>query len=287
MIKKNLFKLIALAITLIPLTTFAQVGIGKVTPNFILDINTQNNPTDGVNLDGLNFDGQFFTNNNTSSVILGNTLLTGNIDVQFNSTTRFVFNNTTFLPSVNATNNTVMGALDIGRFDRHFRRVYSQAIHTNDNDVNGGLRINIGASGGTNSDYNFSDFAFYPVASNSKDLGRNGNFWRNFYFVNAFTPSDMTLKKNIKTNSHGINTILAIKTYEYQYKDDENEKIHLGVMAQELEKILPNLVTEKKKEDDKLAVNYLELIPVLVKAIQDQNSEIEALKKEIQVLKNK
>lgn len=287
MIKKTQFKLTVLTTMLFTFVTFSQVGIGKVTPNFILDINTQNNLIDGVNLDGLNFDGHFFTSNATSSVILGNTLTNGNIDIQFNNTTRFEFNNSTFLPAVNATNNTVLGALDIGRFDRHFRRVYSQAIHTNDNSVDGGLRINIGASGGINSDYNFSDFAFYPVASNNKDLGRNGNFWRNLYFVNAFTPSDMTLKTNITDNTYGLNTVLAIKTYEYEYKDDKAQKKHLGVMAQELDKILPNLVAEKKKEGDKLAVNYLELIPVLVKAIQDQNAEIESLKNEIQVLKSK
>lgn len=265
----------------------AQVGIGKVAPNFILDIYTQNNPIDGVNLDGVNFDGQFFTDSNTSSVILGNTLSTGSIDVQFNNITRFEFNNNAFLPAVNAVDNTVMGALDIGRFDRHYRRVYSQAIHTNDNSVNGGLRINIGAGGGVDSDYNFSDFAFYPQVSSNNDLGRNGNFWRNLYFVNAFTPSDMTLKKNIITNKYGLNTILAIKTYEYQYIGDKNQKKHLGVMAQELETILPTLVAEKKKESDKLAVNYLELIPVLIKAIQDQNTQIELLKEEIKTIKNK
>lgn len=278
--KSNFLLKITMTI-LLASNSFAQVGIGKTTPNYILDINVKGKNINGINLDAQNLDAQIFTNNQESSFVLGNTLTSGTIDLQFNSATRFEFNNNSLLPSINATSNVVSGAIDIGKFNKHFRRVYTQAIHTNDNSINGGLGINIGSGGGTNSDYNFTDFAFYPVVSNTRDLGRNGNYWRNLYFVNSYTPSDKSLKENITNNKYGLNTILAINTYKYEYINDAKNKKHYGVIAQELQKIIPELVVSDKSEDKKLAVNYLEMIPILIKAIQEQEVKIAALKNEI------
>ena len=58
-----------------------------------------------------------------------------------------------------------------------------------------------------------------------------------------------------------------------------------GFIAQEFEKVYPNLV--KNSEMGYKTINYIELIPVLVSKIQSLDAEIEALKNEIYILKNK
>ena len=163
--------------------SLAQVGINTTSPEKLLHIDASGLSSEGITISNTGFSAQLLTDSSTGNFILNNTLATGLFDLRFDNVSRYSFSSSVLLPGSNATNNTVADGIDIGRFDRHFRRVYSQAIHTNDNDPEGGLRINIGSSGGTVSDYNFSDFALYPVQSQVKDLGRNGNFWNNFFFI--------------------------------------------------------------------------------------------------------
>ena len=54
----------------------------------------------------------------------------------------------------------------------------------------------------------------------------------------------------------------------------------LGVLAQELKEIIPELTRQGTKEEDFMSVNYIGLIPVLIKAVQEQQSEIEELKQQ-------
>ena len=60
-----------------------------------------------------------------------------------------------------------------------------------------------------------------------------------------------------------------------------------GFIAQELQKVMPTLVTEGTDKDKLLSVNYIALIPVLTKAIQEQQKEIEELKKMVELLLKK
>ncbi len=50
----------------------------------------------------------------------------------------------------------------------------------------------------------------------------------------------------------------------------------MGFVAQEIQKVLPALVTEGADKDKLLSINYIAIIPVLVKAIQEQQSTIAA-----------
>ena len=64
---------------------------------------------------------------------------------------------------------------------------------------------------------------------------------------------------------------------------------HLGFIAQEINQIIPEIVDIQKKEDgtEIYGLKYAELVPVLVKAIQEQQTQIENLKSELQAMKNK
>ena len=142
-------------------------------------------------------------------------------------------------------------------------------------------------------DYRFNQDAFLPFGNRAKDLGINGNAWRNLYVTDIFSDdivaddifadvitannyqaSDRRLKENIDDLNLSTQIIDKINTYSYNYKADTNKLIHFGVMAQELQDILPNLVKVGDDNLKTLAVNYTELIPILINAIKEQQKII-------------
>ena len=69
-------------------------------------------------------------------------------------------------------------------------------------------------------------------------------------------------------------------SYEMMKKDEEEmaSRLHFGISAQELQEIYPNLVMEG--QDGKLTVNYIEMVPLLIRSIQVLKQEIDELKSE-------
>ena len=94
--------------------------------------------------------------------------------------------------------------------------------------------------------------------------------------------SDRRLKKDIETLGYGLKEILQLDPKKYYWKNRAvTTKKSLGLIAQEVALILPELVEGKETDDEFLAVNYTEIIPVLVNAVKEQQQEIEMLKAEI------
>jgi len=163
-----------------------------------------------------------------------------------------------------------------------------------ENDTEGNVQddINIKSTGvidytlgnTTASTYRMTATSFYPLTSQARDLGRNTNFWRNFYFVNAYTPSDVRLKENIRSFSNGLEIVNNLKTYNYNYKADKDKKATIGIMAQDLERLLPQLVSKADNGEESLSVNYIGLIPVLVNAVQEQQKVLDKQKLKIEQL---
>jgi hypothetical protein len=95
--------------------------------------------------------------------------------------------------------------------------------------------------------------------------------------------SDKKYKENVKTISNGIDKIEKLNPVEFDWNDKSDahkigKKEDAGFIAQEVQKVLPNLVNENVDGD--LALNYEGIIPYLVQSIQE-------LKKEIEILKSK
>ena len=85
------------------------------------------------------------------------------------------------------------------------------------------------------------------------------------------TTSDYRLKENLK-DFNGLNIVSQIKPYNFDWKSTGDSDY--GVIAHELQEIFPNLVTgEKDAEDDLQRVNYIGLISLLVKEIQEIKKE--------------
>ncbi len=90
--------------------------------------------------------------------------------------------------------------------------------------------------------------------------------------------SDEQLKENIIDTTYGLNEVMRVHVKRFLYKDDSMRKSHIGFIAQELFAIIPEAIDH---EGEFLKVNNNELVAVLFKAIQEQQQQINALKKEI------
>jgi trimeric autotransporter adhesin len=84
--------------------------------------------------------------------------------------------------------------------------------------------------------------------------------------------SDVTTKENIRNNTYGLRELLGLKTYTYNYIGNSVTKRNIGVMAQDVKAIMPELV--ENMPNGKLGVTSTEMIPVLIKAIQEQQVQI-------------
>ena len=91
--------------------------------------------------------------------------------------------------------------------------------------------------------------------------------------------SDVILKENIKTIDNALDKVTKLRGVEYDYK--ENKKHSIGVIAQEVQEVLPELVNGSEQK----SVAYGNIAAVLIEAIKEQNEIINKMKKEIEELK--
>jgi hypothetical protein len=96
-------------------------------------------------------------------------------------------------------------------------------------------------------------------------------------------PSDSKVKTNIADISPTlVDPLLTLDAKQFTYITDTKGKLHYGFIAQDVEKVLPNLIDEmydQKTNQYIKTVNYLEMVPLLVAKIQDLQSQIDELKK--------
>jgi len=95
------------------------------------------------------------------------------------------------------------------------------------------------------------------------------------------TRSDYNLKDDIFNIKYGLNDILNLQPVEYTYKSNGSKQ--LGFIAQDIGTILPEVVSF----EESMSVNYQAIIPILTKAIQEQQALIKALEQRIINLENK
>lgn len=104
------------------------------------------------------------------------------------------------------------------------------------------------------------------------------------------TPSDLSVKENIEAIPDQLyDTVLDIKPIKFNYTYDDDKKEHYGVIAQELEKMFPELVSEiKQNTKNKMikTVNYIELIPIMLGKMSKMQTEIDNLKMLLHDIKN-
>jgi hypothetical protein len=96
--------------------------------------------------------------------------------------------------------------------------------------------------------------------------------------------SDARLKENVQESIKGLSEILALRSVSYTFIDDEAKTEQLGFIAQEVELVIPEVVSTPNSSNQHYGLNYAGVVPVLVKAIQEQQALITALTARITAL---
>ena len=133
------------------------------------------------------------------------------------------------------------------------------------------------------------DIEFRRIAENGTDarmwyVPRGANTVNFDYPI--VQPSDSRLKDNITPISTPVDKIKSLRGVEFDWNSGEQVGTHdVGLIAQDVEAVLPEAVTTQ--EDGYKNLAYAKVIPLLVEAMKEQQAMIEALKAEIELLKNK
>jgi hypothetical protein len=108
----------------------------------------------------------------------------------------------------------------------------------------------------------------------------------------VWTNSDIRKKKDIEDLNYGLDEILKLKPKKYKYIHDIDNKLNgkkdMGFIAQEVIDIIPEAVGSYIENDTEfLSMSYANLVPILVKAIQEQQAQIQSLQEQINILQTK
>lgn len=110
------------------------------------------------------------------------------------------------------------------------------------------------------------------------------------FATGSWTSSDARYKKNISTIENSLDKVIKIRGTSFEFRTDEfkdyqfADGIQYGFIAQEVEKVLPELV--HNESDGFKSLNYNGMIPVLVEAIKEQQKQIQDQQKDIDELKD-
>ena len=113
----------------------------------------------------------------------------------------------------------------------------------------------------------------------------NGNIVNRFNSYGQY--SDIKLKENIVDTTPKLEDVKRIRIRNFNFKGDPYKQI--GVVAQEFEEVFPGLVEDKEVPDEEgttKTVKYSVLVPILVKAMQEQQTIIDDLKSRLETLEN-
>ena len=101
--------------------------------------------------------------------------------------------------------------------------------------------------------------------------------------IQTWNYSDRRLKYVGKENTSGLDKIRQLKVFNYTFKKDTTKTPHVGVIAQDLQKVFPNAV--KKGTDGFLTIRMEDMFYAVVNAIKELDAKITALQKENQELR--
>lgn len=94
--------------------------------------------------------------------------------------------------------------------------------------------------------------------------------------------SDARLKENIETIDNALQKVISLRGVSYNRIDTEDKSTKLGLVAQEVQAVLPEVVYEQ--EDGILGVSYGNIVGVLIEAMKEQQAMIETLEAKIELL---
>jgi hypothetical protein len=122
-----------------------------------------------------------------------------------------------------------------------------------------------------------SNFIIYNENNNGAYINWTATSWT--------SNSDSRLKNIIRGIDNATESLLTLNPVIFSWKTDETNKENVGLIAQDVEKVFPQLIDQNS--EGMLGVRYTELIPVLVASIQEQQTLIQSLTDRLSALENK
>lgn len=118
-------------------------------------------------------------------------------------------------------------------------------------------------------------------------LAKCGDVAQRIDRADGLPSSDENLKENITPIENAIDKVKQLQGVEFDFKSPDNygylKKHQIGLIAQDVEKVIPEVVSENN--DGYLGLSYQHLTALLIEAVKDQQNQIDELKKEISLLK--
>lgn len=126
---------------------------------------------------------------------------------------------------------------------------------------------------------------FIPQTNGTIDLGTSNNKWRNIYGVNVYATSDRRLKENIKDAELDCGAVIDdLPIKEFNFKSDEEKKVVVGAIAQELQEILPEkyrATLVSGSEDTSYSINEGKLLYVAIGALKEERAKTKELEERL------
>ena len=224
---------------------FLEIIIGRIGGNFILDSDTSFSERNKLPAS--------FLNTRANSGLSSN--ITNQLFVNINSDSGLLLNNNVISLNPILPNIQTYGKIVIGDITPD---VANYSFYTNSNSkFNNNVII---GNNPTSTSINLNDY----ILNINGNMGITGNI---------FNASDSNLKQNIETYPNALDKILKCRGVLYEFKDDYTKNI--GVIAQEIEQIIPEIVHTTSNGIKN--VNYLSFIGIIIEAIKDLNNKIDLI----------
>ena len=260
-----------------------RVGIGNLNPESRLHIgkaaDTIETGIQFTNADGTGYvgmegsSGNRFLGSSTNNMFVGTTGADG-LEFATNNNVRMKIDSSGYVGI-----GTTSASEPLQVFNADFNGAVVRILNLRDTSNSNGIKVTIGTSGGAS-------------GTNSAHFHGNTNAVGNWYlYANGTTSysSDERLKKNIETTRDGyLEDLAKLRVVKYNWNcDKDGDNKELGLIAQEVEQVFPNLVkddTNPISEDDPTMYKQLKqsVLPMmLLKALQEANTKITALEARI------
>ena len=119
-----------------------------------------------------------------------------------------------------------------------------------------------------------------PTDDNVFSLGSSGARWKSVWATDGtINTSDARLKRDVAPLDGALDAVLALRPVTYRWKERPDAGERLGLIAQEVRPVLPEVV-EGAEANDFLGIRYAELLPVVIAAMQEQQARLRQLSAE-------
>ncbi|MBI5528115.1 MAG: tail fiber domain-containing protein, partial [Deltaproteobacteria bacterium] len=144
-----------------------------------------------------------------------------------------------------------------------------------------------GATRGASSNYEYSYQIFRGYGAND-DLffrsGRSDTTWGTWQKFSMVATSSLRFKENLKPIDSALDKVLALKGYYFDWKKEHGGKHDIGFVAEEVAKVLPEVVEYEPSDASPKYLRYEKIVPLLVEAAKEQKKENDSLKARLEAL---